>query len=80
MDQLYYFVVAYGTVLYDFKPKDTNVNELEQPNYLNIEKMSTVYTCCHGVLVITFWIIAIIDTATPNKLKDGNGCYLSGFN
>ena len=69
-----------GNVLYDFRPKDTNVNELEESNYINIEKMSNVYTCCHGVLVITFWIISIVDTATPNKLKDGNGCYLSGFN
>ena len=70
---------VFGTIAYDFRPKDTNRNELEEGNYLDIDMCSNTYSCCHSILVIVFWVMSIVQTSSPNQILDGNGCYLSGF-
>ena len=38
-----------------------------------------IYNCCYTILLIIFWILSIIWVSSPNQIKDGKGCYLSGF-
>ena len=38
-----------------------------------------VYNCCYTTILITFWVLSIVWVSSPRQIKDGNGCYLSGF-
>lgn len=66
-----------GYIMYEIKKKeDTDI--LDKDN-LNTTVFTQIFQCCHSILLTTFWIMSIVDTSTPGAIKDGNGCYLSGF-
>ena len=67
-----------GYIMCEMKEKGEDENNLEHDK-LNTTIFTQLFQCAHSILLTTFWILSIIDTATPNGIKDGNGCYLTGF-
>jgi hypothetical protein len=74
---LVFCCVLCGYISYEIKKKEDNtpINK----DQLNTVLFTQLFQCSHSILLTTFWIMSIIDMSTPNSIKDGNGCYLSGF-
>lgn len=59
--------------------KDDILNENDDNSDACCLCCANLYPCCYGILLLIFWILSIIWVATPEMIKDGNGCYLSGY-
>ena len=57
---------------YDIENNDNNCED-------SVPLFAKTYNCCYTILIITFWILSIVWVSSPRQIKDGNGCYLSGF-
>ena len=71
---------VFGNIKYklnQYENKNENY-EINNDDY-NIKNTSSCYSCCHSIIIIVFWVLSVVNTATPNKIKDGNGCYLTGW-
>ena len=71
---------VFGNIKYKLnKYENENENNLIEHTDYNIKNTSSCYSCCHSIMIIVFWVLSVVNTATPNKIKDGNGCYLTGW-
>jgi hypothetical protein len=69
---------VFGNIKYKLNKYEDENNVIQETDY-NIKNTSSCYSCCHSITIIVFWVLSVVNTATPNKIKDGNGCYLSGW-
>lgn len=69
---------VFGNIKYKLNQNENENYEINNDDY-NIKNTSSCYSCCHSITIIVFWVLSVVNTATPNKIKDGNGCYLTGW-
>lgn len=59
--------------------KNDSLNEIDDDSTVYTKIFGSIYKCCFSILLLVFWVLSIVWVATPENIKDGNGCYLSGY-